>query len=221
MFHVDTSYDARRVRYTSIIARELPPPGHGGATEFSDTRAAYADLDDETKRLIDEKVGNHSHFHSRRVALPDFPTFAALDPTDYPMHKHKLVVNHRGSDRKALYIASHLHHIDDIPEPESTELIKKLRKHVEQDKYIMKLHYEQPGDVVIWDNTAVLHRAGGGTWAGKYRRDIRKWMTFDNTPEEWGLNERGTPKHLAGPIIQAKHDEIYGADGKVYDFDED
>ena len=44
---------------------------------------------------------------------------------------------------------------------------------------------------------------------------------FDNTPQEWGLNEKGTPKFLAGPIIQATHDAIYGADGKVYDFDED
>lgn len=221
LFHVDTSYDARRVRFTSIIARELPPPGHGGATEYSDTRQAYADLDDDLKAFLEDKVGNHSHFHSRRVALPDFPTFAALNPDDYPMHKHKIVQTHRGSGRKALYIASHLHHIDGMDREESTELIKKLRKHCEQEKYITRVFYEQPGDVVVWDNTAVLHRAGGGTWAGKFRRDIRKWMTFDNSPEEWGLNSKDSVKHLAGPIIQAKHDEIYGKDGKVFDFDED
>ncbi|ORY25071.1 hypothetical protein BCR39DRAFT_485819 [Naematelia encephala] len=224
LFHVDTSYDARRVRLTAIIARQLPPPGTGGATEFGDTRTAYDDLDEETKQLLEDKVGVHSHFHSRRVALPTFPTFAALDPWDYPMHKHKVVVTHRGSNRKDLYIASHLHHIEGMDPAESDALILRLRKMVEQPKYVTKVYYKQPGDVVVWDNTAVVHRAGGGEgegWAGKYVRDIRKWMVFDNTPEEWGMNEVGTPKHLAGPIIQAKHDEIYGKDTKVFDFDED
>lgn len=88
----------------------------------------------------------------------------------------------------------------------------------------MKVYYDQPGDMVIWDNTATVHRAGGNEgegWAGKYRRDIRKWMVFDGSEEEWGENDKGTPKFLAGPIIQAKHEEIYGQSGKVWDFDED
>ncbi|GFZ50426.1 hypothetical protein JCM24511_08183 [Saitozyma sp. JCM 24511] len=224
LFHVDTSYDARRARLTSIIARQLPPPGTGGATEFGDTRTAYDDLDEETKQLLDGKVGVHSHFHSRRVALPTFPTFAALDPWKYPMSKHRVVIDHQGSGRKNMYIASHLHHIDGMDEEESSRLILKLRKKVEEPKYVMKVYYKQPGDVVVWDNTAVVHRAGGNEgegWSGKHVRDIRKWMVYDNTPQEWGLNDRGTPKFLAGPIIQAKHDELYGKEGKVYDFDED
>ncbi|ORX35935.1 alpha-ketoglutarate-dependent 2 [Kockovaella imperatae] len=224
LFHVDTSYDARRARLTSIIARQLPPPGTGGATEFGDTRTAYDDLDEETKALLEDKVGVHSHFHSRRVALPNFPTFKALDPWDYPMHRHKIVVTHAGSGRKDLYIASHLHHIEGMDPKESDELILRLRKMVEQPKYVAKVYYQQPGDVVIWDNTAVVHRAGGNEgegWSGKHVRDIRKWMVYDNTPEEWGMNERGTPKHLAGPVIQAMFDELHGIEGKVYDFDED
>jgi len=225
LFHVDTSYDARRVRLTSIIARELPPKGTGGPTEFGDTRSAYEDLDEETKDLVEDKVGVHSHFHSRRVALPNFPTFAALDPWKYPMSKHSIVVKHRGSGRKNLYIASHLHHIDGMLEEDSSKLILRLRKKVEEEKYVTKVYYDQPGDVVIWDNTGVVHGAGrneGEGWAGKYRRDLRKWMVFDNTPEEWGHNSRDSKKFLAGSVIQAKHDEIYGEGQKVdFDFDED
>ena len=224
LFHVDTAYDARRARLTSIIARQLPPPGTGGATEFGDTRAAYADLDDETKHLLVDKVGVHSHFQSRRAALPNFPTFAALDPWDYPMHKHKVVQTHRGSGRPALYIASHMHHIEGMEPDESTQLILQLRKKVEEPQYVRKVYYKQPGDVVLWDNTACVHRAGGNEgdgWAGKHVRDIRKFMVFDNSPDEWGENEVGSAKHMAGPVIQAKHEEIYGKEGKVYDFDED
>ncbi|KZO98717.1 Clavaminate synthase-like protein [Calocera viscosa TUFC12733] len=225
LFHKDTTYDARRARYTSIIARQLPPAGTGGATEFGDTRTAYDDLDGATKQLLHGKVGVHSHFHSRRVALPKFPTFAALDPLQYPMHKHDLVIDHLGCPgRKDLFIASHLHHIEGMDEAESSALILRLRRLVEQPKYVLKLYYQQPGDVTIWDNTAVVHRAGGDEgegWSGKHKRDIRKWMAYDRSVQEWGRNEPGTPKHLAGPVIQEKHNEIYGTEGKVYDFDED
>ena len=224
LFHVDTAYDARRARLTSIIARQLPPAGTGGATEFGDTRTLYDDLSDEEKIMLEDKVGVHSHFQSRRAALPNFPTFAALNPWDYPMHKHKVVVKHAGSGRKNVYIASHMHHIDGMNSKESDELILKLRKRVEDPKYVAQVYYQQPGDVVVWDNTAVVHRAGGNEgegWSGKHVRDIRKWMVYDNTPEEWGLNSKDSPKHMAGPIIQAKHDELYGKEGKVYDFDED
>lgn len=223
LFHVDTSYDPRRVRYTAIIARELPPPGTGGATEFGDTRAAYDDLDEETKAQLEEAIGCHSHLHSRKVALPTFPPFAALEPKDHPMSCHKVAVTHRGTGRKALYIASHLHHIEGMEESASSRLILRLRKMVEQDKYVTKVYYKQPGDVVIWDNTAVVHRAGGNEgegWSGKHRRDVRKWMTFDNSPEEWGLNDETTPKQNAGGLIQQKFEEIYGKEGNVGDFDE-
>jgi alpha-ketoglutarate-dependent 2,4-dichlorophenoxyacetate dioxygenase len=221
LFHSDATYDARRVRCTSIIARELPPKGTGGATEFGDTRTAYDNLDVATKQLLEGKIGVHSHFHSRKVALPDFPTFKALNPLDYPMSRHKIVQTHAGSGRKTLYIASHLHHIEGMPEEESSALILRLRKMVEEEQYVLKVFYENEGDVVIWDNTATMHRAGGGTWAGKYKRDMRKWMTFDGSEEEWGENSRDTKKFLAGPVIEKKHEEIYGKDGRVWDFDED
>ncbi len=223
LFHVDTSYNPRRVRFTSIIARVLPPPGTGGATEFGDSRQVYLDLDEETKQLLEGKIGVHSHLQSRRAALPNFPTFAALDPWKYPMSKHDIVITHRGSGRKNLYIASHLHHIDGMDETLGKELILRLRKKVEEPKYVAKVYYKQPGDVVIWDNTAVVHRAGGNEgegWAGKHVRDVRKWMTYDNTEEEWGHNSKDTPPFLAGPVLIAKHEELFGKQ-KVFEFDED
>ena len=146
LFHKDTTYDARRARWTAIICHLPTPAGTGGATEFGDTRALYDDLDPETKQYLLGKVGVHSHFHSRKVALPTFPTFAELDPYDYPMHKHDLVIDSLGSPgRKDLYIASHLHHIDGMDKQESDALILKLRKKVEEPKYVLKMYYENPG----------------------------------------------------------------------------
>lgn len=56
-----------------LLAHELPPPGTGGDTEFADTRTAYDDLDEETKKKIGEYVLWHSQHHSRRRASPGHP----------------------------------------------------------------------------------------------------------------------------------------------------
>jgi len=218
-FHVDNSYDPRRVRYTTIKAVEVPPEGTGGATEYADSRTAYDDLDDETKAFIDDKIGVHSIFQSRVAAVPDFPTFKSMDPNDYYMAKHPLVQIHKGSLRKDLYLAGHLHHIDGMSQEEGWALIQKLLKHTTQDKYVYKNFYKDAGDVVIWDNTAVLHRAGPGTYAGKYRRDMRRATMFDNTPEEWGFNHKDDPKPNAMEVIQKRHNELMGSNEKGFDFD--
>ena len=149
------------------------------------------------KNFLEGKVGVHSHFQSLRAALPTFPTFAALDPWDYPMHKHNLVIDHlRFPGRKDLFVDSHLHHIEGMDDEESKKFILKLRMMVEQDKYVLKIFYKNPGDVIIWDNTAVVHRAGAGSWAGKYPRDVHKWMAYDNSEQEWGQERQGDAETL-------------------------
>lgn len=110
-----------------------------------------------------------------------------------------------------LYIANHLHHlerlVDDddhppeatgggtrrlvrVPEPESTELIETLLRHATQDRYLVSVDWREPGDLVVWDNTAVMHRSAGGEFMGKYRRDMRRCTVHDGSSLAWGLNEK-------------------------------
>jgi alpha-ketoglutarate-dependent 2,4-dichlorophenoxyacetate dioxygenase len=93
-----------------------------------------------------------------------------------------------------VYIAAHAHHIEDLPSSESDQLIKKLLGHVSQEKYRISVPWVNPGDLVIWDNTCVLHRAGPGTFAGKYKRDLRRTTVHDGSSTAWGLNETGVDK---------------------------
>lgn len=79
------------------MAHRLPPAGMGGATEFSDSRTAYDDLSDEMKAKLEGLVGNHSLFHSRKTAMPEY--FKDLDVTKLPMSKHLLVQKHESSGR--------------------------------------------------------------------------------------------------------------------------
>ncbi|KAK3954714.1 hypothetical protein QBC32DRAFT_77565 [Pseudoneurospora amorphoporcata] len=71
--------------------------------------------------------------------------------------------------------------------PKEDEMIKFLNEHVAKDKYVKSVSWEQPGGLMIWDNRAVLHRAGEFKGVGKYRRDMRRMTAFDIGSTAWGL----------------------------------
>lgn len=191
LWHADMTFNPRRCLYSLIRAVELPPKGTGGETQYLDSRTAYEDLPEDMKHEIDHLVTNNSLFHNRKLASPEF--FKSVEPLDSPMSRHRLVVPHDGSGRKNLYLTTYAHHFDGQSMEESKELMERLWKHLLQDKYILDVHYENNGDMVMWDNTSVLHRAtAGGSYVGKYRRDMRRTTVKDFGKYAWGENEVGT-----------------------------
>ncbi|KAF2788494.1 taurine catabolism dioxygenase [Melanomma pulvis-pyrius CBS 109.77] len=213
LFHVDSSFNPRRASWSLLRATKLPPRGTGGNTEFADSRTAWDELDEGLKKELEDKdyIGAHTLLHSRKQGSPAY--FADLDPTSQPMTLHKLVQTHEPSGRKNLYIAAHCHHLETedgpIPEAESAALLKKLMGHVTQPKYVMSVEWLNEGDMVAWDNTCVMHRATGGSFAGKYVRDVRRTTVHDDSSTAWGLN-RG--KEARGFDLQ----KVMG-EGKVED----
>jgi alpha-ketoglutarate-dependent 2,4-dichlorophenoxyacetate dioxygenase len=161
----------------------------GGSTAFADTRTAFDDLPRSLKKdlLTKNYIANHSLVHSRKLAAPEH--FAKLNPSDYPMGRHRLVQLHEPSGRMNLYIAAHAHHIEGIESDSSKELLDRLYEHAKQSKYVFEVEWKNVGDLVIWDNTCVMHRAVGGSFEGKYRRDMRRTTVHDGSSQAWGLNE--------------------------------
>ncbi|KAF2104988.1 Clavaminate synthase-like protein [Rhizodiscina lignyota] len=196
-FHVDSSFNGRRAGHSLLLAHILPPADMGGATEFSDSRTAYGDLSAEKKKQIENLVANHSLFHSRKKAVPHY--FKDLDPRDHPFSKHKLVQRHEWSDRMNLYIASYCHSIDGMSDEEGTALIEELLWHVSQPKYRYTVPWKQEKDLIIWDNTSVMHRATGGTYEGKFRRDMRRTTVKDMSTQRFGLNGDGADWRVGMP----------------------
>jgi alpha-ketoglutarate-dependent 2,4-dichlorophenoxyacetate dioxygenase len=120
------------------------------------------------------------------------------------MHLHKLVQRHEPSDRMNLYVAAHAHHIEGVSPEKSKELLDTLMKHATQKKYTVSVSWENVGDLIIWDNTCVMHRATGGSFEGKYRRDLRRTTVHDNSSTAWGLNEPiDTRQGFNGEIIRS------------------
>ncbi|CZR67575.1 related to 2,4-dichlorophenoxyacetate dioxygenase [Phialocephala subalpina] len=189
LFHVDSSFNPRRAGYSLLLAHELPPPGTGGSTAFADTRSAFDDLPGSLKEdlLTNNYIANHSLLHSKKLAAPEY--FAKLNPAESPMGRHRLVQVHESSGRMNLYIAAHAHHIEGMDPEASKELLDRLYGHAKQPRYVFEVEWENVGDLVIWDNTCVMHRAVGGSFEGKYKRDMRRATVHDGSSQAWGLNE--------------------------------
>ncbi|KAI1323380.1 taurine catabolism dioxygenase [Xylariaceae sp. FL0255] len=195
LWHVDSSFNPRRASFSLLRACALPPAGHGGNTDFADSRTAFDELPEDLKRelLAHDYVGAHSIAHSRKLASPEF--FKDMDPLKTPpMHRHKIVQLHEPSGRTNLYIGSHMHHIEEggVEVPHSWELVQKLNKHATREKYRTSIEWHNTGDMIIWDNRCVLHRAGDGTFEGKFKRDLRRTTVHDDSPTAWGVNDPGS-----------------------------
>jgi alpha-ketoglutarate-dependent 2,4-dichlorophenoxyacetate dioxygenase len=188
LFHVDSSFNPRRASWSLLRAVELPPPGTGGETEFADARTAFNDLDAEVKRelLENDYIGAHTLLHSRKLGSPEY--FKDLDPTSQPMTLHKLVQKHEPSGRTTLYVGAHCHHIEGVPKEKSDALLKRLMEHTTQPKYVLSVDWQNLGDMVAWDNTCVQHRATGGSFEGRYKRDMRRTTVHDDSSTAWGYN---------------------------------
>lgn len=92
-----------------------------------------------------------------------------------------------------------MHHIDDIDPEESKTLIKELLDHVSKPQYRLTVPWEQEGDLILWDNTCVMHRATGGSYEGSFRRDMRRTTVKDMGPTKFGLNGEGASWRVGLP----------------------
>ena len=197
LWHSDGSFNPRRTYVSCLRAVELPPKSMGGHTEYADARQAYADLSEETKEKIKDLVAVHSFYHNRKTANPDSPLFKDINVMEYPLARHKLVPIHEPTGRPMLYVTSYAHHIQGMPVEEGQKLLKELSDHCRQPKYVFEHHWESPGDIAIWDNTAVLHRATPGLYEGKHRRDMRRTCVMDDSKDAYGLNDPALAKNQA------------------------
>jgi alpha-ketoglutarate-dependent 2,4-dichlorophenoxyacetate dioxygenase len=174
LWHTDSAFMEKRTSYSLLLAHQVPP--EGGQTWFADTRSAYDDLPQEMKDFLADKVGINSLWWSRKLAGADI-TDEEID--ERPTAKHPLVHVHKGSGRKALFIAAHTMDVEGMPREEGRALIRQLIEHATQPQYIFSVSWNV-GDMVIWDNLCSMHRGGDFDYA-KYKRDMRRTTVREGT----------------------------------------
>jgi len=163
-WHTDKPYHPAPPLLTTLYAVELPP--RGGDTEFANTALAYAALPQEMKRRI---AGSRVVFR---------PAFA---PGRGSTVDHPLVRAHPDTGRKALYLGNHATHIRGMPEAEGAALLAELLEHATQRQFVYA-HRWRVGDLVMWDNRCLLHRAVANFEAHKYRRVMHRSVVKGTVP---------------------------------------
>ena len=174
LWHTDSSFNPHRSAYSLLLAHEVPPSG--GDTNFADMRAAYDALPDSMKERLEGLVAEHWLWHSRMLAGYPQPTEA--ERLAKPPAQHALVQVHPGSGRKTLYLAKHASHIVSLPVAEGRALIGALIDFATQPQFVRSVSWQQPGDLVIWDNRCTMHRATPFEDT-RFRRDMRRTTVLE------------------------------------------
>jgi alpha-ketoglutarate-dependent taurine dioxygenase len=133
-------------------------PSAGGETEWTDMRAAYDALDEATRRRIAGLSAHHSLYHSQARIGHVVQTGAGYGFHTKGAPLRPLVKVHSVTGRPALFIGRHAYGIPGLDEAESEKLLSELLDFACRPPRTYA-HRWQPGDVVIWDNRCVLHRA--------------------------------------------------------------
>ncbi|MEN9762209.1 MAG: hypothetical protein RI906_2035 [Pseudomonadota bacterium] len=159
-FHTDYSYLAKTARATTLYSIEVPKVG--GDTLFADQCAAWDDLPGDMKSRLENLRVRH-HYGNRDDLNEQSRTVASVlnDAQKSQMNwvYHPLVLIHWFTGRKALYsVSGSSFGIEGMADQEGRELLDDLKAHSTHPRYQYRLSYG-PGDVVIWDNAALLHSA--------------------------------------------------------------
>lgn len=184
LWHSDSSFQRPRAKYSMLSAVVVPP--EGGETEFADLRAAYDALTPEQRLRIEGKVAVHDALHSRFLLGDTHYTEAqraAIPPARWP-----LVQTDPRSGRKILFVGVHAREVEGMTIAEGRMLLMDLLEHATQRPFVYQ-HRWQVGDLVMWDNTATLHR--GRYFDFAQRRELRRATTEEvvTSPEALVLAE--------------------------------
>ena len=154
-WHIDGATQDVPQKGTLLTAREVDDAG--GDTEFASTYAAYAALPSEDRAKLDSLRVVHSFAAAQALANPDASDDERASWVRVPTQVHPLVWTHRNG-RKSLLLGATAAEVVDWPSDKGRELLDRLLEWSTQPEYVLRHHWRR-GDLVIWDNTGMLHRA--------------------------------------------------------------
>ena len=184
LWHSDSSYKRIGAKASLLAAHAVP--NEGGETEWADMRAGYDTLSAEMKSYLADKVAVHSYAfsHSWHYGLRVVPEegLRQLPPVEHP-----LVKIHPDSKRHVLFVGRHASHIIGEDFTSSRKLLRELTFEAAQPPRTFG-HRWEVGDIVMWDNRCVLHRARA-TPPDQPRKMVRSTVASDEPDNEWAIND--------------------------------
>lgn len=157
-WHTDHSNDTRPPKATVLHAVRLPE--QGGDTQFANMAAAYDALPDTMKQRLDGLMAIHVYQSSHSARKLMSLTEAARERVPNAV-LHPVVRTHPENGRKAIYINPiRIEGIVGLSHQEALPMLEELLSHATQPCFEYR-HRWQPGDLVMWDNRCLLHKANG------------------------------------------------------------
>jgi taurine dioxygenase len=171
-WHTDSTYEEVLPLLAMLHALEVP--SSKGGTLFADMAAAYQALPPDMKDRLAGLVGLHGR--------TDGPAGARLyDPEEemrrtdkkYAEQRRPAIVEHPVDGRPILFVnPMHTHGFDGMEREEAWQLIEELAAHATQDRFTY-YHSWRPGDLLIWDERATMHRGAGDSDPAERRVMLR------------------------------------------------
>ena len=181
-WHGDSSY--REVPSDASLFYAEIVPDEGGDTLFADATAAWRTLEPSMRARLEGLYGVHSLETLRQWGLrhnPERGKNVDNQASDYPPVRQPLVRTHPATGAKSLYVCpAVISHVEGLDPWESAALIATLMEHIAQPRFVYT-HRWRKGDLVMWDNRAVLHTASLFDHV-KYQRLMYRTTVAGNSP---------------------------------------
>jgi alpha-ketoglutarate-dependent sulfate ester dioxygenase len=170
-WHTDVTFVANYP--AASILRAVTLPRYGGSTLWASTAAAYDDLPDPLKCLVDNLWALHTNRYdyvtpesveSMTDAQRAFRQ--AFEKPDFRT-EHPVVRVHPETGERTLLLGDFVRSFVGLDSYESTVLLELLQRRITMPENTIRWYWE-PGDVAMWDNRATQHRAIDD-YDGQYR----------------------------------------------------
>lgn len=155
IWHTDMSYIEEPIMGAILYALEVPPSG--GDTGFANMHLACETLPDGLRSALDGRVCLHDgSLNSAGFLRQGYEE--VTDVTRTPGARHPLFRTHPETGRPALFLGRRRNaYIPGLAVEESEALLDAVWAHATRSAFTWR-HRWRAGDLLMWDNRAVLHR---------------------------------------------------------------
>jgi alpha-ketoglutarate-dependent taurine dioxygenase len=154
-WHIDGMTEDVPIMATLLSAHAVAESG--GETEFASTYAAYDDLTDEEKERFASVRVVHTFEAAQRLHKPN-PSPEELEMwRKRPSKEHPLIWTHEDG-RRSLVLGATTAGVVGMDDEEGRAFLDELLERSTAPERVYRHEWEL-GDLVIWDNRGVLHRA--------------------------------------------------------------
>lgn len=186
-WHTDCQFEKQPLSFTSVYPLIFPKMSR--ETSYIDMVEVYKNLPAKLKSAVDGATFIHEGQMRYKVQAEDIDKSLRelLDKINeqVPPVAHPAIIEHPVTGDKALYISSGFTtKMVGLNYEDNQRLMRELFDFIEQKEHVHS-HYWEEGDLIIWDNRSVIHKASGvkpGETSKMYRVGI-----YDDQPFYLGI----------------------------------